>query len=306
MYLNRKKIEISSNQNVQFKQFKSLTESKGLKKEGLCLLSGKKLIQEFLEQQVQALKPLKIIGEICSIKSSVKSDSDNSPHYLKSNLDTNTEYKKNSKLALDTAINELLKSVPQYLLSAELFNSIDMVGTDQNILIVEQPQMTVFDFTANTTANNQGLSLLCPLGDPNNLGAIIRSAEAFGAERVILLQEAAHAFLPKTIKASAGSVFRVPLFKGPSIRELSQTQKNTKSSIIVLDLNGEELPKFQWPKNSFLLIGEEGPGAPSDLAATRLNIPTKHVESLNAMVAASIAMYDYSQKSKIFASGAAK
>lgn len=269
-FTNRKKIEISSSQNALYKQFKSLTESKGLKKEGLCLLSGKKLIQEFLLQQARSLKPLKIVGEICSPKSEALT----------------------------------LKNIPQYVFSSELFQTLDMVGTDHNILVVEQPEVPTFDFT--NIKNSESLSLLCPLGDPNNLGAIIRSAEAFGVEQVILLQEAAHAFLPKTIKSSAGSVFRMSLFKGPSIRELSSIQKNNKNSIIVLDLDGESLPSFQWPKNSFLLIGEEGPGAPSDLTATRLNIPTKHVESLNAMVAASVAMYDYSQKSKIFASGAAK
>lgn len=301
MYLNRKKIEISSAQNAQFKQFKSLTESKGLKKEGLCLLSGKKLIREFLEQQTRTPKPLKIIGEICS----AKNISTNSHHESIDKSDTKSNLKNNSNLSFDTAINDLLKNVPQYLLSNELFQTIDMVGTDQNIFIVEQPQISVFDFTASTSAN-KGLSLLCPLGDPNNLGAIIRSAEAFGVEQVVLLQEAAHAFLPKTIKASAGSVFRMPLFKGPSIRELAQVQNGNKNSIVVLDLEGQDLPSFQWPINSFLLIGEEGPGAPPDLAATRLNIPTKHVESLNAMVAASVAMYDYSQKSKIFAKGAVK
>lgn len=299
-FTNRKKIEISSSQNSLYKQFKSLTESKGLKKEGLCLLSGKKLIQEFLLQQARSLKPLKIVGEICS----PKNEAIKLPSEQKTEFALNAQTKNILNYTNSFTIDELLKNIPQYIFSSDLFKTLDMVGTDHNVLIVQQPEVPTFNFT--NTKSNSSLSLLCPLGDPNNLGAIIRSAEAFGIEQVILLQEAAHPFLPKTIKSSAGSVFRMPLFKGPSIRELSGIQKINKNSIIVLDLDGENLPSFQWPKNSFLLIGEEGPGAPSDLTATRLNIPTKHVESLNAMVAASVAMYDYSQKSKIFANGAAK
>ena len=129
------------------------------------------------------------------------------------------------------------------------------------------------------------------MGDPLNLGAILRSAEAFGASRVILLEEAANPFLPKAIKASAGSSLRIAMEKGPSLGALS-------GEFIALDLEGTSLPDFRWPANPRLLVGEEGPGLrglSSAVCLQKISIPVHGVESLNAGVATSIALYSFTQ-----------
>jgi TrmH family RNA methyltransferase len=98
------------------------------------------------------------------------------------------------------------------------------------------------------------------------------------------------------VKASAGSALRLNLQKGPSIDALKENTDVVRN-LVALDMSGENLPGFKWPKNSLLLIGEEGRGLPAGLKAShRLKIPTQNVESLNAVVAASLALYDYSLK----------
>jgi TrmH family RNA methyltransferase len=135
----------------------------------------------------------------------------------------------------------------------------------------------------------QGIDVVMTLGDPGNLGALIRSCEAFAVPRIILTKEAAHPFLPKTVKASAGSVLRLPITYGPTLSEFP-------ASCIALDTEGVSIDDFTWPKNGLLIIGEEGQGfGKGDSSGRktfekRVRIPTKSVESLNVVVAASIAL----------------
>jgi TrmH family RNA methyltransferase len=228
-----------------FKKFLSLTTAKGLKAEGLFILSGEKLVREFLRNP-----HLRIEAEVLLPEGQAMSSA---------------------------------RSV--FELSRPLFEQLDSQGTHFNILILQQPPLEEW----LSEAAPQGLEVVCPLGDPANLGALIRSAEAFGARQVILTREAAHPFLPKAVKASAGSVLRIPLVRGPSVQELS-------SSLIALDSNGPSLHNFQWPTHTRLLVGEEGSGLDGMKFEQTLSIPTVGVESLNAVVAASIAFHDYARK----------
>lgn len=241
---------ISSSTNERFRTWKSLLTSKGIKEHGQFLLSGEKIIREFLK------KPnLEVVAELVPKNGSALS------------------------LARD-----------QYELPAELFKELDELGTHFNILVLKTPEIAVADL--NTAPI--GLEILCPLGDPSNVGALIRSAEAFGANKFILTQESANPFLPKVVKTSSGSVLRASLFKCGALSGLSFT-----SELFVLDANGESLTKFKWPKNIRLLVGEEGQGMKSlskDLKIKILSIDTVGVESLNAVVASSIAMFDYKSK----------
>lgn len=178
------------------------------------------------------------------------------------------------------------KTAKQYRLSGSLFNRLDVIGTGFPIAVVRLPALEEWKPEAP-----QGLELIVSLSDPGNLGAVIRSAEAFGARRIVLTREAASPFLPKAIKASSLSCFRVPLVQAGSIRDVSAEK------IFALDMEGESIRSFAWPKDLYLLLGEEGQGIPEHLAAQRLKIPMQgQVESLNATVAASLAMYSYQSK----------
>jgi len=234
---------IESAQNETFKRLLSLTSSKGLKDEGLFLLSGEKLVREFLKQP-----NLKIAYEI---------------------------------LAPDQV--GILTEARTVQFSAALFAQLDVMGTHFTILVLEQPVVPALTAADMESYAPKGIELVAPIGDPGNLGALIRSCEAFGVPRVILSREAAHPFLPKSVKASAGSVLRVSLARGPALAEFPR-------ECIALDMQGVSIDEFVWPSAALLLVGEEGPGFSAAEFSTRICIPTTGVESLNVVVAASIAL----------------
>lgn len=238
---------ISSRENQKFKMWKSLLERKGLKKHGLFLLSGEKVVFETLRDNSSLVKSLLLPAET-----------------LISFGDTD--------------------EIKKFELAPELFNELDIFGTRTPLIVGETPPIPEWKETDPT----QGLELLCPLGDPSNLGALIRSAMAFGVSKVVLLKESAHPFHPKSLRAASGGVLTCPLALGPSIHELQSTET------IALDLNGTSLKDFEWPRDTRLLVGEEGPGLPSNSQFRRLTIGQKpNVESLNATTAATIAMHSY-------------
>jgi TrmH family RNA methyltransferase len=236
---------ITSPHNDAFRTWLSLTTSKGLTKEKLFLLSGAKLVAEYLAK----------------------------PH-----LTLHTEI-------ITTGMQSLTKQDDKVAhVSAELFVQLDVLGTHHNILVLEQPQLTTLDEATLTSYTPHAIEVVLPVGDPGNLGALIRSCEAFGVSRVILTREAAHPFLPKSVKASAGSVMRVPL-------TLASTLHAFPDHCIALDMHGTLLKDFVWPKDGLLVVGEEGPGlGDARRFKNRIRIPTHGVESLNVVVATSIAL----------------
>jgi len=236
---------IQSETNDRFKLWKSLLTSKGIKKEGTAILSGKKLIQEYL---------LKYSNQIVA------------------------ELRLEKQPAVSLA--------PQFILSANIFSELDELGTHFNLLVIKTPELPKWKDDLKS-----GMVLFLPLGDPSNLGAAIRSAHSFQVDQIVLLQESANTYLPKTIKSSAGSVFSAPLYIGPTLSQLPM-------EVIALDQSGKSLPDFQWPKLSYLVVGEEGPGLKGLQIQKKVTIPIENVESLNATVATSIALYDWKIKNK--------
>lgn len=175
---------------------------------------------------------------------------------------------------------------PTFRLTGELYNELDVIGTKSPLAVVRPASISPWD-----GGPPQGLDVILALSDPSNLGAALRSCEAFGATRVILAQECASPFLPRSIRASMGSVFRVPLFSGPSIQSLEL------ADAVGLDMAGESILDFAWPRKMYLLLGEEGQGLPEQIELKRVHIPmAPQIESLNAMAAASIALFSYRKR----------
>jgi RNA methyltransferase, TrmH family len=175
-----------------------------------------------------------------------------------------------------------------YKLSNPLFQELDVYGTKGPLLVCTLPEISPMDLTQAP----KGLEVVCPIGDPGNLGALLRCCRAFDVRMVTLLQEAVHPFHPKVIRASSGAVFAQAVRWGGSIADLNTVE--TLQWITALDLHGRNLTTVQWPKNVRLLIGEEGGGIPPFQFAQRLCIPQNCPSiPLNATVAGSIALYAY-------------
>jgi TrmH family RNA methyltransferase len=138
------------------------------------------------------------------------------------------------------------------------------------------------------------------LQDPGNFGTILRSAEAFGSAGVVLGEGTVSPFNSKVIRASAGSIFRLPvvLAKAPGgADELTAKLRAQSVRLIATSSHkGTPLDQSRLTGASAIFVGSEGSGLPRSLMAQvdeLVAIPhAEQVESLNAGVAGSIVLYE--------------
>jgi len=131
--------------------------------------------------------------------------------------------------------------------------------------------------------------------DPGNAGAIVRAAEAFHASGLIFIRGTANPHNPKTIRASAGSIFRVPLIQGLAAAEARSALAGKKVTMFAaVSSGGRPVHEADWAQASAIIIGSEGRGISDSLqeGAAAVSIPTDRVESLNAAMAAGILLYE--------------
>ncbi len=167
-----------------------------------------------------------------------------------------------------------------------LFKELDVSGTRSPLLLVRVPEIPEW---SDESPWPVGCTLFVPFQDPENVGAVIRSAAAFSVARVVLLREAAHPFHPKSARAAGPALFQVPLLHGPSIRDLASRHV----PIVALATEGPTLDDAPFPDRFGLVPGIEGPGLPESLrAGPTVRVPiAPGVESLNAATATAIALY---------------
>jgi TrmH family RNA methyltransferase len=126
--------------------------------------------------------------------------------------------------------------------------------------------------------------------DPGNVGTIVRGALAFGAASVIVGPETADPFGPKAVRASMGAVFSVPLARATEVAELPEPR------VALVAREGEPL---SGEDAGTLVVGAERTGLPGEVVAgcDRVRHIPIHSESLNAAMAATIALYETSRVS---------
>jgi len=133
------------------------------------------------------------------------------------------------------------------------------------------------------------------LQDPGNAGTILRAAEAFGATGAIFLKGTASPFNPKTLRASAGSLFRVPFLYGmdPALA-LAAFERNRVKLYAAVPSSACPVADADLTVPCAFIIGNEARGVSRELraAAQEVSISTVGVESLNAAVAAGILLYE--------------
>ena len=140
------------------------------------------------------------------------------------------------------------------------------------------------------------LLVLAGLQDPGNVGTLLRSAEAFAAQGVLLLPGTASPWNPKALRASAGSAFRVPTLAVSEQEMLAWCAQHGIAAIATVARGGQAVSALPLAQSTALLVGNEGAGLPHSLlsaAAYRVTIPTPGgVESLNAAIAGSLLLYE--------------
>lgn len=133
--------------------------------------------------------------------------------------------------------------------------------------------------------------------DPGNLGAIVRTADAAGFGGVVLGAGCADPYAPKSIRATMGSLFRVPIERTGDLAGWLAAQRQAGRALLISALDGEDFfDRKGLPADPILVIGSEGRGISPAVAACathRYRLPMAGgAESLNAAVAAGIMIYD--------------
>jgi TrmH family RNA methyltransferase len=140
------------------------------------------------------------------------------------------------------------------------------------------------------------------LQEPGNLGALARVAEAAGAAGLALAEGSAHPNHPRALRASAGSLLRLPVAREISLDELEEHLRPCEPVCLALAPRaGEDLYEADLPAGAVvLMVGAEGRGlSPESLerAGRRLSLPMQpEVESLNSTVAAALALYEIARR----------
>lgn len=201
---------------------------------------------------------------------------------------------------------EKLSKVPCETVADEVFDKMSDTKTPQGILcLLEQFHYRTEQLLAEKEKKQLLFILLEDIQDPGNLGTIVRTGEGAGVDGIIMSSQTADIYNPKTIRATMGSVYRVPFVYTQDIRETMKTLQKQGVSVYAAHLGGSKYyDEYDYRKHTAFLIGNEGNGLKEDTAKcadSYLKIPMEgDVESLNAAVASSVLMYEaYRQRRSV-------
>lgn len=248
--VRRRTRQIDSDANDSFKALRNLLTPKGIRKAGEALAAGGKVVPELLRDFPQ--RCLEIL------------------------VPRGTE----------TLPPETPPELQVTVLAPALFRELDVSGTG----------LPLVRFRADEPAPWPGLQALAPgcvlavpFQDPENVGALLRTAAAFGVQDAVLLREAASPFHPKALRAGGTAALRLRLWRGGSLDEVATA---AGPNLLALSAEGRPLPGFKFPERFLLLPGVEGGGLPTHLRPLALAIPmAEGTESLNGATAAAVALY---------------
>ncbi len=201
---------------------------------------------------------------------------------------------------LDTcepAVRRGLDAQPVFLCRNTLFEKLADTTTSQGILAVLRKP--AWDQTA-IFKRPQVLGLYgeC-LQDPTNVGAIVRTAAAFGLDGLWLSADSADVFNPKIVRATAGTLLKLPVFTIKDVGALTQAQ----CAVLAADSSGKQARRLDEitsiPSRAMIALGNESRGLSGDTiraATIRFHIPIgPDAESLNVAASAAIAAYHFSR-----------
>jgi TrmH family RNA methyltransferase len=217
-----------------------------------------------------------------------------------------------SGMVLKTVFVSERRAVPEIVprgvevtrLTEEVFGSVVETRSPQGLAaLMVPPVRQLEDVVGSVSFREAGLILVVVgLQDPGNLGTLVRSAEAFGAAGVLATPGTVSAWNQKALRASVGSVFRVPVvgvtasdlegLKARGVRLMAAVGADDAGVVAARDVD--------FTSACAVMIGNEGSGLGAEWLAmsdARVTIPCPGpVESLNAAVAGSLLLYEASRQ----------
>ncbi|MDO5715824.1 MAG: RNA methyltransferase [Tissierellia bacterium] len=245
---------IESKNNKIFKKLKKRLNKKYRQQERIFLVEGPVVIEE----AIKYFKPL----EIAIAKNKLN------------------EYR---SFLMDLPIDRI------YTFSEELFHQLADAENPQGII----GYFPFLDGDFKDIKKQKGKYIYCDnIREPGNLGGMIRSADAFGMDGVLISPHSVEVYNPKTIRSTMASIFRIPIY----LVELEDLFQLPASLLVSTVDQGKKFTDLEIIENQILVIGNEAHGVRREIldrADQKVYIPMRQgVDSLNANVAASILMYE--------------
>lgn len=176
--------------------------------------------------------------------------------------------------------------------SDKAFDALATTQNTQGILALVQPRAWTWDDVAG---KQPLIVVLDGIQDPGNVGTIARSAEAFGATGLLLAPGCAHVANGKVLRAAAGSLFRIPFMEGVEPELILDRLRSSEILLYALAAGaGKHIAECNLDQPCAFVTGNEGSGLASESwrGADFVSVPTTRVESLNAAVACSVALFE--------------
>jgi TrmH family RNA methyltransferase len=263
---------ITSKSNPSVKEIRLLKQAKYRQARGEYFIEGVRLVEEALRQSVPVLKIA---------------------------YSPRLERTERGAEVLSIARKKIPEAEWLYL-SDEVMETLCDTQTHQGILAVVKKLERRFEELGE---KKEMILLLHELQDPGNLGTIFRLADAGGAGGLILSGETIDPYSPKVVRASMGSLWRVPFLKDQDLGECLVKLRSGGYRILATAVRGA--PSFwevDFSRPTAVLFGQEGAGLPDDLmnAADGLfTIPmAPEVDSLNVAMAAGLVIYEVLRRGK--------
>lgn len=178
-----------------------------------------------------------------------------------------------------------------------IYHKISDTDQPQGIMVILKKRQLLTKNLVSTNGKMPLLVVLDGIQDPGNVGTIIRTADAAGCTGVIALKGSADVYAGKTVRATMGSLFHLPITEGVSTIELITVLKEAGISMLATSLQKSDV-YYQSRLNRpvAIVMGNEGQGVSRELleaADTCINIPlVGQAESLNVAVASGIILYE--------------
>ncbi len=181
--------------------------------------------------------------------------------------------------------------------SETLLASISYTKTPQGMVLLADRPASGASLLKAKDENPSLLVIMEAIGNPVNVGAILRSAEAAGATGVIATENTADPFSPKSLRGAMGSAFRIPIWSNVSYEAAIAWCAQQKIRTVCADLQAVKLhTQIDWQVARALILGPESSGLSAEqvrMADEAVRIPMLGpVESLNVGVAAGILLYE--------------
>ena len=252
--------QVSSKENVLVKELRHSFTQAALTEDGYCAIEGVRLLEEALRSGLR----LKAVF-----------------------------FSQSARERANRLLPQISTHADALLLPDAVFRNAMATETPQGVAALVKLKSFAF---ADLLGNNPLILGATEVQDPGNLGTIIRSAEAMGASGVLTMEGTVHAINPKVIRASAGSLFRLPVVKMDSAEAVRSLRDQGARILATSSHKGIPLDEADLTEACCIFVGSEGAGISKELIAEAdevIAIPhSERVESLNAGVAASIILYE--------------